>query len=151
MKIHVLHIVVDAQCTANNVSSKTYRILTQATQLIPKSNHPLFFEMSNIFTRAKLFRRVKKYGKSEDYKKFFYQKSPLLFLQHVFICLKRRDAEYLTHQFQDKFITNTVPERIFKRIEDLYWCSLHHAANFQEILRKSEATAKYANDCYRSG
>ena len=153
MKIHVLHHMVDAQCAANRVSSQTYKILEETQKLLPKSNNPLFFEMNHIFTHIKVLRKERKYGMAEDYSNCLNQKSQLLFIQHMIMCQKRRDAEYLIHQFKNKFTTNSVPERIFNTVEDLYLCSLHHAARFQAFLRKSEATAEYADkcNCYASG
>ena len=144
---------VDALSAVNGVSSQTYKILEESQQLIPKSNKPLFFEMNYIFTRVKVLRKDRKYGMAEDYSYCLNQKSHLLFSQHMIMCQKRRDAEYLIHQFRNKFTTNSVPEGIFNRVEDLYLCSLYHAPRFQAFLRKSEATVEYADkhNCYASG
>ena len=148
MKIHVLHHTVEAHMLLNDISTETYKILQETKELIPKSQNPLFFEMNYSYTRAKVLRKERKYGVAEDHTNSFYQSSQILRIEHMIMCQQRRDAEYLTHQFQDKFVTNSVPERIFKRIEDLYLSSLHHATCFLELFRRSEGIPY---NCYVSG
>ena len=72
--------------------------------------------------------KERKYGMAEEYRNCMYQKLETLFPQNIVMNQKQKDAEYLTHQFQNKFITNSVPDRIFQKTEDLYLCSLQYVA-----------------------
>ena len=151
MKIHVLHHMVDAQCVANNVSSKTYEILEETKQLIPKCKYPFRYEIHYLCMLTKTLRKDRKYGIAEEHTSCIYQKLQFLFPQNITMNQIGRDAEYLIHQFQNKISTNSIPEKIFKTIEGLLLCSLDHAASFREFLGRSKGTAKYTDDCYASG
>ena len=149
--IRVLHRVVDEQWKTNSISSKTYKILEQTKELISKSNYPLLYEVDHLSMLSKVHRKEGRYGLAENYTNCMYQTSQFLFPQSIVMNQKRRDAEYLIHQFQNKFAANSVSECVFQRIENLYLCALQHSVNFQEFLQNSKTTAKYADDCYVSG
>ena len=151
LKLHLLLHMVNAHCNTNTISNKTHEILDETKQLIPKSNYPLLHEFYYLGTLALVSRKEMKYGIAEDHTKCICQKLQLLAPKNIGMNQKRRDAEYLIHQFQNKFTTNSVPEGIFQRIEDLLLCSLDHAASLRQFLGRSESTAKYTDDCYRSG
>ena len=151
VKINVLHHTVFTHCVQNIVSQETHDLLRQSKELIPRSTCPQYFEIDYLGMLSKVLRKDKQYGVAECCVNCMYQKSKLLLPEKIVTLAKHRDAEYLIHQFQNKFASNTVPENIFRQIEEGFLSCIEQSTRVREFYRKSNLTMKYADDCYVSG
>ena len=151
VKLNVLHHTVFTHCVQNIVSMETHDLLRQSKELIPRSTCPQYFEIDYLGMLSKVFRKDKQFGFAECCVNCIYQKSKLLFPEKIVTLAKHRDAEYLIHQFRNKFATNSVPENIFRQIEEGFLSCIEQSTRVREDFRKSDLTMKYADDCYVSG
>ena len=151
VKLNVLHHTVFTHCVQNIVSQETHDLLRQSKELIPRSTCPQYFEIDYLGMLSKVLRKDKQYGVVECCINCIYQKSKLLLPEKIVTLQKHRDAEYLIHRFQNKFATNTVPENIFRQIEEGFLSCIEQSTRVREFFRKSNLTIKYADDCYVSG
>ena len=151
VKLNVLHHTVFTHCVQNIVSPETHDLLRQSKEIIPRSTCPQYFEIDYLGMLSKVLRKDKQYGVVECCINCIYQKSKLLLPEKIVTLQKHRDAEYLIHRFQNKFATNTVPENIFRQIEEGFLSCIEQSTRVREFFRKSNLTIKYADDCYVSG
>ena len=116
VQLNILYHTVLSHCVQNIVSSKTHELLESSKELIPKSTCPQYFEIGYLGMLSKVFIKDKQYGMVQCCIDNIYQKSKLLLPEKIVTLTNHRDAEYLIHQFQSKFATNSVPQKYTKEI-----------------------------------
>ena len=151
VQLNILHHTIFTHCVQNTVSSETHELLRQSKELIPRSTCPQYFEIDYLGMLSKVLRKDKQYGMVQCCINCIYQKSKLLLPEKIVTLAKHRDAEYLIHRFQNKFLTNSIPENIFRQIEEGFLNCIEQSTRVREFFRESKITVKYADDCYVSG
>ena len=142
VKLNIIMHSVSAHLEKGTVLKSMHRLLKESQEVIPNSTCHQYFQVEYLGWLSKLSKVEKKYGKVEECMRCIEQKSQMYLPEKIISIQKRRDAEYLIHQFQNKFFTNSVRESIFKRFEYLLVVSLERASKVWDFFRKSPSTKK---------